>query len=305
MMKSNFLEIQPEISKTLDSKSPIVALESTILSHGMPYPENLDTALKVERIIRENGAVPATIAILGGKIKIGLNREELTYLSRSKGIAKVSSRDVPFVVANRLNGATTVAATMIASAMVGIEIFVTGGIGGVHQNASQTFDISADLTELGRTDVSVVCGGVKSILDIGATLEHLETLGVPVVGYRTDKFPAFFVRKSGFSMENRASTPGEVAGIIKTKRELNLKGGIVVANPIPKEHEMDSWTVEVAIQAALDEAKRKKVTGKAVTPFLLAHIADATGTGSLASNIQLVFSNAKLGAQIACELSVL
>ena len=305
MMKSNFLEIQPEISKTLDSKSPIVALESTILSHGMPYPENLDTALKVERIIRENGAVPATIAILGGKIKIGLNREELTYLSRSKGIAKVSSRDVPFVVANRLNGATTVAATMIASAMAGIEIFVTGGIGGVHRNASQTFDVSADLTELGRTDVSVVCGGVKSILDIGATLEHLETLGVPVVGYRTNEFPAFFVRKSGLSLENRASTPGEVAGIIKTKRELNLKGGIVVANPIPKEHEMDSWTVEVAIQAALNEAKRKKVTGKAVTPFLLAHIADATGTGSLASNIQLVFSNAKLGAQIACELSVL
>ncbi len=304
-MKSNFLEIQPEISKTLDSKSPIVALESTILSHGMPYPENLDTALKVERIIRENGAVPATIAILGGKIKIGLNREELTYLSRSKGIAKVSSRDVPFVVANRLNGATTVAATMIVSAMVGIEIFVTGGIGGVHRNASQTFDVSADLTELGRTDVSVVCGGVKSILDIGATLEHLETLGVPVVGYRTNEFPAFFVRKSGLSLENRASTPGEVAGIIKTKRELNLKGGIVVANPIPKEHEMDSWTVEVAIQAALNEAKRKKVTGKAVTPFLLAHIADATGTGSLASNIQLVFSNAKLGAQIACELSVL
>ena len=305
MMKSNVLEIQPEISRTLDSKSPIVALESTILSHGMPYPENLDTALKVERIIRENGAVPATIAILGGKIKIGLNREELTYLSRSKGIAKVSSRDVPFVVANRLNGATTVAATMIASAMVGIEIFVTGGIGGVHRNASQTFDVSADLTELGRADVSVVCGGIKSILDIGATLEHLETLGVPVVGYRTNEFPAFFVRKSGFSLENRASTPGEVAGIIKTKRELNLKGGIVVANPIPKEHEMDSWTVEVAIQAALNEAKRKKVTGKAVTPFLLAHIADATGTGSLASNIQLVFSNAKLGAQIACELSVL
>lgn len=304
-MLEKYIEINKEVEIALKNKEPVVALESTIISHGMPYPKNVETALKVEKIIRDIGAIPATIAILNGKIKVGLSTEEIEYLGKAKDVYKVSRRDLPFIVAKGLNGATTVASTMIISKLAGIKVFVTGGIGGVHRGAEKTFDISADLQELAHTDVAVVCAGAKSILDLGLTLEYLETFGVPVVGYKTDEFPAFFTRKSGYNVDCRVDSEKELAKLINIKWELGLQGGIVVANPIPEEYEMDSEIINTAIKQSLQEAKEKNIVGKKVTPFLLAKVKEITGGESLKSNIQLVYNNARVGANLAKELSKL
>lgn len=297
------MEIKPEIEVALRNNKPVVALESTIIAHGMPYPQNVETARTVEEIVRQNGAIPATIGILDGIIKVGLSAEELEKMGNSKDVAKVSRRDLPIIIAGKHNGATTVASTMIIAGMAGIRVFVTGGIGGVHREAQQTFDISADLTELANTNVAVVCAGAKSVLDIGLTLEYLETHGVPVIGYQTDEFPAFYTRNSGFKVLYRVENAAELASIIKTKWELNLKGGIVVANPIPEEFAMDPVLISQSIEKALEKARLLGITGKETTPFLLAEIKNITGGKSLESNIQLVFNNAKVGAEIAVELS--
>ncbi|MBT4288559.1 MAG: pseudouridine-5'-phosphate glycosidase [Deltaproteobacteria bacterium] len=298
-MLTKYLEIQPEISQALKEDKPIVALESTIISHGMPYPENLKTAQMVEKTVRDQGAIPATIAILEGKIKVGLSAEELSQLAQVKDVKKVSRRDFPYIVANKMNGATTVAATMIVANMAGISLFVTGGIGGVHRGADQTFDVSADLTELSQTNVAVVCAGVKSILDIGSTLEYLETLGVPVMGYQTLDFPAFYTRKSGFQTEYQFKDAADAANTLKTKWDLGLKGGLIIANPIPEQYQMDPDVINQAIQEALKQADDLNVKGKDITPFLLSKIAELTGANSLASNVQLIINNAKVGGQIA------
>ncbi len=300
-MFENMIDIHPEVKEALESGKPVVALESTIISHGMPYPQNVETAREVERIIREQGVVPATIAILKGRIKVGLNDEELEYLGQAKGVVKASRRDLPFVVSMKKDGATTVAATMICAELAGIKIFVTGGIGGVHRGAQETFDISADLTELGQTSVAVICAGAKSILDIGLTLEHLETLGVPVVGYQTDELPAFYTRKSGFGVDYRVESPKEMAEALDAKWSLGLKGGVVIANPIPEAYQMDYDVITNAIESALKEADSLGIRGKESTPFLLAKVKELTGGNSLESNIQLVFNNARIGAQIALE----
>lgn len=299
------LRVQDEVRQALEANKPVVALESTIISHGMPYPRNVDTALEVERIIRENGATPATVAILDGVIRVGLTAQEIDFLGSAKGVVKTSRRDLPFVVARGQNGATTVAGTMIAASLAGIRVFATGGIGGVHRGAEKTMDISADLEELAKTDVCVVCAGAKSILDIGLTLEYLETRGVPVVGYGTDEMPAFYTDHSGFRVEYRADSPEEVARALKTKWELGLRGGMVVANPIPPEYAMDPGEVNAAISVALAEAGARGIRGKEVTPFLLAKVKDLTGGDSLESNIRLVCHNAALAAQIAGRLSEL
>ena len=298
------LEISPEVQTALAEGRPVVALESTIISHGMPYPQNVETALNVERIIRENGAVPATIAIIGGKLKAGLSREEIEYLGR-KGYAvtKASRRDLPVLVARGDDGATTVATTMIIAAMAGIRVFATGGIGGVHRGAEVTMDISADLEELAMTPVLVVCAGAKSILDLGLTLEYLETKGVPVIGYQTEELPAFYTRKSGFGVDYRLDTPGEIAAAFDAKRDMGLKGGMLVTNPIPEAYSMDPEVINKAIDEAVAEANAKGIKGKQTTPFLLAKIKDITGGDSLDSNIRLVYNNAQLAAQIACSLS--
>ncbi|QCX34338.1 pseudouridine-5'-phosphate glycosidase [Caloramator sp. E03] len=302
-MLEKYLVISDEVKEAIDNKNPVVALESTIISHGMPYPQNVETALSVEKIVRENGAVPATIAIIGGKLKAGLSRDEIEYLGKKgREIIKVSRRDIPYIVSKGLDGATTVASTMIIAALSGIKIFATGGIGGVHRGAQETFDISADLQELANTNVAVVCAGAKSILDLGLTLEYLETLGVPVVGYKTDELPAFYTRRSGFKVDYRLDTPKEIANMLRVKWELNLKGGVIIANPIPKEYEMDYDTINKAIEDALEEAKYKGIKGKETTPFLLSKVKDITGGKSLESNIQLVFNNAKLSAQIAVNM---
>ncbi|CDF59202.1 pseudouridine-5'-phosphate glycosidase [Thermobrachium celere] len=302
-MLKDYLVLSNEVKEALENGKPVVALESTIISHGMPYPQNVETALKVEEIVRQNGAVPATIAIIGGKLKAGLTKEEIEYLGKKgREIVKVSRRDIPYIVAKGLDGATTVASTMIIAALAGIKVFATGGIGGVHRGAQETFDISADLQELANTNVAVVCAGAKSILDLGLTLEYLETFGVPVVGYRTDELPAFYTRRSGFKVDYRLDTPEEIAKMLKVKWELNLKGGVVVANPIPEEYEMDYDTINRAIEDALKEAEEKGIKGKESTPFLLAKVKDITGGKSLESNIQLVFNNVKLAAQIAKNL---
>ncbi|SHJ11083.1 pseudouridine-5'-phosphate glycosidase [Geosporobacter subterraneus DSM 17957] len=298
-----YIEILPEIKRALDHNQPVVALESTIISHGMPYPQNIETAKRVEDIVRENGAVPATIGILGGKMKVGLTTEELEYMGKGEDILKVSRRDMPFVLSRKLNGATTVASTMIIAALAGIKVFVTGGIGGVHRDAQETFDISADLMELAHTDVAVVCAGAKSILDIGLTLEYLETHGVPVIGYQTDDFPAFFTRKSGYSVDYRVNTPEEIAQAMKAKWDLKLQGGMVIGNPIPSEHEMDPQLIDQAITDALREASGQGIKGKQITPFLLSKIKGITAGKSLQSNIELVYNNAKVGAQIAAAYS--
>lgn len=298
-----YIEILPEIKRALDHNQPVVALESTIISHGMPYPQNIETAKRVEDIVRENGAVPATIGILGGKMKVGLTTEELEYMGKGEDILKVSRRDMPFVLSRKLNGATTVASTMIIAALAGIKVFVTGGIGGVHRDAQETFDISADLMELAHTDVAVVCAGAKSILDIGLTLEYLETHGVPVIGYQTDDFPAFFTRKSGYSVDYRVNTPEEIAQTMKAKWDLKLQGGMVIGNPIPSEHEMDPQLINQAITDALREASGQGIKGKQITPFLLSKIKGITAGKSLQSNIELVYNNAKVGAQIAAAYS--
>ncbi|MCT4604727.1 MAG: pseudouridine-5'-phosphate glycosidase [Marinisporobacter sp.] len=304
-MFKQYLDIHPEVKTALEEGKPVVALESTIISHGMPYPENIKTAREVEEIVRKNGAIPATIGILNGRLKVGLNDEELEYMGKGDDILKTSRRDLPFVIAKELNGATTVASTMIIAALAGIKVFVTGGIGGVHREAQETFDISADLMELATTNVAVVCAGAKSILDIGLTLEYLETHGVPVVGFGTEEFPAFFTRKSGFGVDYQVDSETELAKALKAKWDLNLKGGMVIGNPIPKEYEMDYDTITTAIEDALQEAKEKGIKGKEATPFLLSKVKAITGGKSLASNIQLVYNNAKVGSKLAVELAKL
>ena len=301
-MLEKYLEINPEIKEALEQGKAVVALESTIISHGMPYPKNVETALAVEKIVRENGAIPATIAIMNGKLKVGLTPEEVETLGKSHDAVKVSRRDIPFILTSGKIGATTVASTMIIANLAGIKIFATGGIGGVHRGAPDTFDISADLQELSQTNVAVVCAGAKSILDIGLTLEYLETQGVPVVGFGTDELPAFYTSKSGFGVDYRIDTPKELAEALKAKWDLDLKGGAVIANPIPKEYEMDPAVINQAITTAVKEAEEKGIKGKESTPFLLAKVKELTGGSSLDSNIQLVFNNAKVGAQIAVEL---
>lgn len=302
MQKSNlisYLDIKAEVREALENGKPVVALESTIISHGMPYPQNVETARETERILRENGAVPATIAIIKGRIKVGLTDEELEYFGKASGIAKVSRRDLPYIVSQELDGATTVAATMICADLAGIRVFVTGGIGGVHRGAEETFDISADLTELSQTNVAVVCAGAKSILDIGLTLEYLETLGVPVVGFSSDEFPAFYTRKSGYKTNIRMDQEADIAKMLKAKWELGLKGGIIVGNPIPEAYSMDEDYIKKTIDLAIMEAEKLGVKGKDVTPFLLDKIKTATDGKSLEANIQLVYNNAKVGANIA------
>lgn len=300
-----WLELSAEVQQARKDNKPVVALESTIISHGMPYPQNVETAKAVEQIVRDYGAVPATIGIIDGKIKIGLNDEELEFFATSKEIAKVSRRDFPYVLAQRKHGATTVAATMIAAKLAGIEVFVTGGIGGVHREAELTMDVSADLTELAETNVAVVCAGAKSILDIEKTLEYLETHGVPVVGYNTDEFPAFYSRSSGFGVDFRIDTPEDMARLIRAKWQLGLQGGLVIANPVPEQDELPADRIGAAIEQALSEAKEQKIKGKAVTPFLLSKVKELTGGSSLTTNIALVKHNAVVGAQIAVALHAL
>lgn len=304
-MLEKYLDINPEVKEALEAGKAVVALESTIISHGMPYPKNVEMARNVESIIRNKGAVPATIAILNGVLKVGLTAEEIEYLGKTKNVIKTSRRDIPFIVANKLDGATTVASTMIIAALAGIKVFATGGIGGVHRGAEETFDISADLQELAQTNVAVVCAGAKSILDIGLTLEYLETQGVPVVGFKTEELPAFYTRKSGFKVDYKIDSAEELAAAIKTKWELGLKGGLIVANPIPEQYQMDYDTINKAIEDAVKEADEKGIKGKESTPFLLAKVKEITGGASLEANIQLVYNNASLGADLAIELSKL
>jgi pseudouridylate synthase len=304
-MLEKYLDINVEVKEALDAGMPVVALESTIISHGMPYPMNVETALKVEKIIRDNGAIPATIAILNGKLKVGLTKEEVEFLGKEKNVIKTSRRDIPYIVANGLNGATTVASTMIIANLAGIKVFATGGIGGVHRGASETFDISADLEELSMTNVAVVCAGAKSILDIGLTLEYLETKGVPVIGFDTDELPAFYTRKSGYKVDFNIDSEVTLAKVLKSKWDLGLNGGVVVANPIPEEFAMDFDEINNAIDEALKELEIKGIKGKESTPFLLSKVKEITKGQSLDANIQLVFNNAKLGARTAVELSKL
>lgn len=299
MSLNKYLKISEEVQTALKENKPIVALESTIISHGMPYPQNYDTAKQVEDTVRENGAVPATIAILNGSIKIGLTENDLMELSTRKDILKASRRDIPVIVSEKLNAATTVSATMICASLAGLKIFATGGIGGVHRNGNESFDISADLTELAQTNIAVVSAGVKSILDIGLTLEYLETLGVPVIGYNSDEFPAFYTRESGHKVNYNLHTSEKIGIMIKTKWELGLNGGVIVANPIPHEFSMDKNKIDNAIEEALKNADKKGIKGKDVTPFLLGEIKSITGGTSLDSNIKLVLNNAQLAAQIA------
>ncbi len=300
-----YLDIKPEVKDALEKGQAVVALESTIISHGMPYPQNVETALEVEEIIRDKGVMPATIAIIDGRIKVGLTEEEVKFLGEANNVAKVSRRDFPVVLAQKMHGATTVAGTMIAADLAGIKIFVTGGVGGVHRGAQETFDISADLTELSQTNVAVIGAGVKSILDLGLTLEKLETFGVPVLGYQTDEFPSFYTRSSGFGVDYKMESPLEVAQTIKTKWDLGLKGGILIANPVPAKEEIDPEIINKAIEDALAEANQKSISGKNVTPFLLDKIKDITEGQSLETNIALVRNNARVGAAIACELAKL
>lgn len=297
------MKISNEVQHALKNNIPVVALESTIISHGMPYPKNVETALLVEKTIRDNGAIPATIGIIDGEAIVGMSPEEIEEFGKRKGIKKVSRRDLPIVYAKKLWGATTVAATMILAAQAGIEIFVTGGIGGAHRKANETFDISADLEELGKTNVSVVSAGVKAILDLKLTLEILETKGVPVLSYQTDEFADFYTRHSGIKMENVVNTPLEIAQIIKAKRANHLDGGVLIANPIPEEDEMDPTIINNAIEVALANAEKDGITGKDITPYLLKTIVELTNGDSLESNIKLVLNNAKLGAKIAKELT--
>ena len=303
MSLNKYLDVAPEVRKALDEGRPVVALESTIISHGMPYPKNVETALLVEQTLRDNGAVPATIAVIGGRLKAGLSKEEIEYLGKTgRGVAKASRRDLPALVARGADGATTVTTTMIIAHMAGIQVFATGGIGGVHRGAETTMDISADLEELGMTGVMVVCAGAKSILDLRLTLEYLETHGVPVIGYGTEELPAFYTRKSGFGVDYRVDSPEELAAMFRAQRDLGYKGGMLVTNPIPEAYSMDADVINSAIEKAVAMAKEQGVHGKETTPFLLATIKDITGGDSLDSNIQLVFNNARLAAQTAAEL---
>ncbi|MBQ6150650.1 MAG: pseudouridine-5'-phosphate glycosidase [Mogibacterium sp.] len=299
---NKYLDISKEVKAALAAGKPVVALESTIISHGMPYPQNVETALAVEKIIRENGAVPATIAIIGGRLKAGLTSDEIEYFGK-KGpeITKASRRDLAMLCAKGLDGACTVTTTMMIAHMAGINIFATGGIGGVHRGAEVTMDISADLEELAQTPVMVICAGCKSILDIGLTLEYLETKGVPVIGMGTEDMPAFYTSKSGFKVDYKVDSPAELASFFKTHMELGMKGGVLVGNPIPEEYAMDPDVIDPAIIQAIDESIKLGIKGKETTPFLLARVKEITGGDSLDSNIQLVFNNAKIAAQTACE----
>ena len=303
---NKYLDVNPEVAAALAEGKPVVALESTIISHGMPYPQNVETALQVEKIIRENGAVPATIAVIGGRLKAGLTPAEIEYFGKKgQAITKASRRDLAVLCARGQDGATTVTTTMMIAHMAGIKIFATGGIGGVHRGAETTMDISADLEELGQTPVMVVCAGAKSILDLGLTLEYLETKGVPVIGFGTKELPAFYTRQSGFQVDYRMDTPQELAAAFKASNEMGLKGGMLVTNPIPEEFAMPKAVIDAAIAQAISECNQKGIHGKETTPFLLARVAELTGGDSLASNIRLVFNNAKLAAQTAaayCKL---
>ena len=303
MPLNKYLDVAPEVAAAIAAGKPVVALESTIISHGMPYPQNVETALKVEQIIRDNGAVPATIAIIGGRLKAGCSKEEIEHLGKAGSkVAKASRRDLPVLVARGADGATTVTTTMIIAHMAGIQIFATGGIGGVHRGAETTMDISADLEELAHTPVMVVCAGAKSILDLGLTLEYLETHGVPVIGYGTKELPAFYTRSSGFGVDYEIDTPAELAKAFAVQRELGFPGGMLVTNPIPEEFSMDPAVINKAIDDPVAQAQAHGIHGKETTPFLLAKIKDITGGDSLASNIQLVFNNAALAAKTAVEL---
>lgn len=300
---NKYLDISPEVQQALAEGRPVVALESTIISHGMPYPKNVETAMRVEQTIRDNGAVPATIAILGGRLKAGLSPEEIEYLGKSgRAVAKVSRRDLPMIVARGADGATTVTTTMMIAHMAGISVFATGGIGGVHRGAETTMDISADLEELAQTPVMVVCAGAKAILDLGLTLEYLETKGVPVIGYGTDELPAFYTRESGLGLDARVDTPEELAAMFTAQRGMGLKTGMLVTNPIPAEYAMDKATIDAAIDQAMRELREQGVHGKETTPFLLARVVELTGGDSLESNIQLVLNNARLASKTAAAL---
>jgi pseudouridine-5'-phosphate glycosidase len=302
MPTNHHLDIHPEVAAALSERRPIVALESTIISHGMPFPQNVETALRVEAEIRANGAVPATIAIVQGRLKAGLDHSEVELLGRDgRSVPKVSRRDIPFVVAAGQSGATTVAATMVIAALAGIRVFATGGIGGVHRGAEQSFDISADLQELARTSVAVVCAGAKSILDLRLTLEYLETQGVPVVGYRTDCLPAFYTPESEFKVDYRLDEPAQIAAAMWAKWSIGLAGGMVVTNPVPAAFAMPRERIDAAIEQALREAGQQGIGGKQATPFLLARVAELTGGESLATNIALVLNNARLASAIAVQ----
>ena len=302
MNLKDYLSVTPEIQEAIDAGKPVVALESTILSHGMPYPQNVEFAHKVEEIVRAEGAVPATTAIMGGKLKVGLNAEELLVMCKAEGVGKVSRRDVAVYLATGMTGATTVATTMIIASMAGIRFFATGGIGGVHRGAEKTMDISADLEELAQTPVMVVCAGAKAILDLGLTLEYLETKGVPVLGYGTDELPAFYTRESGLGVDARVDTPEDLAAIFQAQRDLGLKTGMLVTNPIPQQYAMDKAVIDKAIDQALAESHEQGIHGKETTPFLLARVAELTGGDSLESNIQLVLNNARVAAKTAVAL---
>ncbi|MDO4199121.1 MAG: pseudouridine-5'-phosphate glycosidase [Erysipelotrichaceae bacterium] len=303
MNYQDYLSITPEIKEALESGKPVVALESTILAHGMPYPENVEFASKVEEIIRAEGAIPATIAIMDGKVKVGLNSDELFRMCSDKEVIKASRRDMAYLLATKKIAATTVTTTMIGAAMAGIKVFATGGIGGVHRGAAETMDISADLQEFAHTDVLVVSAGCKSILDIGLTLEYLETMGVPVLGYGTTEMPAFYCDTSGYKVDYQVDTPEEVANIMKTKWDLGLNGGILLANPIPHEYSMDHEYIDAAIDKAVEMAKEQGIKGKATTPFLLATIKDLTGGSSFDSNKELAYNNARVAAKVAYAYS--
>ena len=301
---NKYLDISPEVRTALEQGKPVVALESTIISHGMPYPQNVETALKVEEIIRENGAVPATIAVIGGRLKAGCTKAEIEYLGKAgPQVAKASRRDLATLCARGADGATTVTTTMIIAHMAGIKVFATGGIGGVHRGAETTMDISADLEELAHTPVMVVCAGAKSILDLGLTLEYLETHGVPVIGYGTEELPAFYTRRSGFKVDYRMDSPEELSAAFRASLELGFQGGMLVTNPIPEEYSMDPDLINGAIDKAIAEANARGIHGKETTPFLLAKVKELTGGDSLDSNIQLVFNNARLAARTAVCLS--
>ena len=303
---NKFLEFSTEVQKAMDENLPIVALESTIISHGMPYPENVKTALECERIVRDNGSIPATVAILNGKLKVGLSHEEIDFLGKQgHKIMKTSRRDIAYNVANKIDGATTVSATMYIANLANVRVFATGGIGGVHKGAENTFDISADLDELAQTNVLVVCAGAKAILDLGLTMEYLETKGVPVIRYQTDMLPAFYSRESDFKVNFRIDTPNEIAKVWKTKLDLELNGGMLVTNPISKEYSMDKTIIDEAIALAIKEMDNLGIKGKETTPYLLAKIAEITKGNSLASNIQLVYSNCKLASQISLKFNTL
>ncbi len=306
MNYTQFLDINPEVAAAVNAGKPVVALESTIISHGMPYPQNVETALNVEKVIRENGAVPATIAIIGGKLKAGLTADEIEYFGKNgMDITKASRRDIAAIISRGIDGATTVTTTMMIAHMAGINIFATGGIGGVHRGAETTMDISADLEELAKTPVMVVCAGAKAILDLGLTLEYLETKGVPVIGYQTEELPAFYTRKSGFGVDYRMDTPEELAKLLLIQQSMPNAGGVLVTNPIPEEYSMDYDTINKAIDEAISDSIKDGIHGKESTPYLLAKVKELTGGDSLSSNIQLVYNNAALAAKTAVEYSKL